>query len=471
MKLKLVIPFLFLVIGLFAQNSNPEKNKATGYVYVKQIDGVWWFIGPDGEKFVSLGVNHIEPHLWLAPYNIDSTLKKYGADMVDQNGAFNTQGKAAQKWIEHVKVLCDDLGFNTFAKHIHPSIDYNLYKDKAYYLVGFETAPVAFWRFEAGDGPLPDVFSTEFEMFVNSKVAEVVNQHKNDRNLLGYMYTDIPCWILPEYAKKQENERVMIYPWVNAMFKQGDYTAGKQKWIEHLKSRYPSTKEVAKVWNIPYDNLYSLTWEDLARRVNWLKPADLVRANDDMVTFLALIAERWYVLHYNAIRKLDTNHLIWGDKNMIEEYDDFLINPLKKYVDVIVYQSYNLWKDDKPIVDRVYKQTGKPLINGDGSYAFIHPRQQRLKVKGWWTGAKDIKQVAQMYKETMEGMMKTPYVIGWHHCGMLQQWDEGARGDVLSNENGFLDPWENYYTEWTDVIKDVNKNMHHLHEQSGSIKK
>ena len=41
-------------------------------------------IGPDGEKFVSNGVNHIEPHLWLAPYNKDVTLNKYGNDMVDE---------------------------------------------------------------------------------------------------------------------------------------------------------------------------------------------------------------------------------------------------------------------------------------------------------------------------------------------------------------------------------------------------
>ena len=44
------------------------KNKKK-FIKVKKINGSWWFIDPDGKKFISLGVNHIEPHLWLAPYN------------------------------------------------------------------------------------------------------------------------------------------------------------------------------------------------------------------------------------------------------------------------------------------------------------------------------------------------------------------------------------------------------------------
>ena len=27
------------------------------------VDGIWWFITPEGKKFISLGVNHIEPIL------------------------------------------------------------------------------------------------------------------------------------------------------------------------------------------------------------------------------------------------------------------------------------------------------------------------------------------------------------------------------------------------------------------------
>jgi hypothetical protein len=103
---------LFLLLALFATTVRAED--ATGFIHAKQIDGVWWFINADGEKFVSIGVNHIEPHLWLAPYNKAATLKKYGSDMVGKDSHFNTSGNAAKKWIETQVKTTRELGFNTF---------------------------------------------------------------------------------------------------------------------------------------------------------------------------------------------------------------------------------------------------------------------------------------------------------------------------------------------------------------------
>ena len=89
-----------------ADEKNPEL--ARGYVYVKQIDDVWWFIGPDGQKFWSAGVNHIEPHLYLAPYNKNETMAKYGKDLLDDNGKFNTTTGAAQRLIDgQIKIAKD----------------------------------------------------------------------------------------------------------------------------------------------------------------------------------------------------------------------------------------------------------------------------------------------------------------------------------------------------------------------------
>ena len=189
-----------IVIGMFSlvYSSNAqvitmeaadEKNLelARGYVYVKQIDGVWWFIGPDGQKFWSTGVNHIEPHLYLAPYNKDETMAKYGKDLLDDKGKFNTTSGAAQRLIDGQIKIAKDLHFNTFAKHTHPSIDKSLYREKAYYIASFETAPVADWQILADQGPLPDVFSTDFQNHLEKRVKEVVLKHKNSPNLLGYL--------------------------------------------------------------------------------------------------------------------------------------------------------------------------------------------------------------------------------------------------------------------------------------------
>ena len=246
-------------------------------------------------------------------------------------------------------------------------------------------------------------------------------------------------------------------------FSLGEASPGKWAWIEHLQSRYDSPVEVAKVWDLPISPTYEISWYRMVRLNTWFNPIDTEQADADMKSFMYDIADQWYRLHYELIRKHDPNHLILGDKNWITWHFDYVLEALAKYVDVVSIQAYGPWAADKKVIDRIYAAPGKPIYNGDGTYAYVNEHQQEWGVKGDWTGAKNIEDVATMYKETMEGMMSTPYIIGWHHCGYLQQWDESERGDDPMNENGFLDPFENYIEEWTDVIKDVNSKTLEIH--------
>jgi len=50
-----------------------------------------------------------------------------------------------------------------------------------------------------------------------------------------------------------------------------------------------------------------------------------------------------------------------------------------------VVQSYNPWSQDAETIANLHQQTGKPIFNGDGSFAYVHPQRSQLKVKGWWS--------------------------------------------------------------------------------------
>ena len=375
--------------------------KATGFVRVEQIEGRWWFIDGAGEKFISMGVNHIEPHLWLAPYNKQNTLERYGPDMVDASGRFNTDGMAARQWINRQVEICRDLHFNTFGKHIHPSIDATLYDDQIYYIASLGTAPSGLSGIQPGEGPLPDIFSSDFKVHLHKRVEEVVNRHKNELNLLGYIYTDVPNWVIPKNAREKEGGDIMIYPWINSILKLGVESPGKNTWISHLQARYAEPQEVAAAWGIATSPLYGISWEKLVASTLWFSPVDKEAAQKDMVSFMGLIAEEWYKSHHDAIKNIDENHLILGDKNLVEAFEEFLIPSLKQYVDVVVTQSHRRWADDEKTNDWIYEQIGKPILNGDGSFAYVHPRQAKLKVKGWWTKAGDVNEVAALYQETL----------------------------------------------------------------------
>jgi hypothetical protein len=151
---------------------------------------------------------------------------------------------------------------------------------------------------------------------------------------------------------------------------------------------------------------------------------------------------------------------------MVNTFREWLLPALAKYVDVVLIQSYNHFDQDHERLDWIQQETGKPLLNGDGSFGFVNPHQQTYNVKGSHTNSTSVVDVAEKYRQYLEATMNQSYMIGWHHCGYLEQWDEAERGDVNSNENGFLDPFENEYTAWTDVIRQANQKAHVRHERS-----
>lgn len=448
--------------------SDVAKAEATGFVRVEQIEGVWWFVDPDGNPFVSIGVNHIEPHLWLAPYNKEATLKRYGTDLINENGYFDSNSEAAKKWISRQVDICRDLNFNTWGRHTHPEIDPSLYSNQVFYIVSMQSAPLAGWRERNGEGPRPDVFSEDFGSFLEDRIQTICSQYKDQRNLLGYLYTDMPSWVLGKADQKARDDTVMIYPWINAILPLGEASPGKQEWISHLKSRHGSAEEAARIWGLPVSPTYGISWSRMLRLVDWTEPADPAVAGDDMESFMHIIADQWYRLHYQLIRKYDPNHLILGDKNGITWHYDWVLPALKKYVDVVTIQAYNNWEIDGKTAARIYRATGKPIYNGDGSHSFVNEHQIELGTKGFRTGATNYAEVAALYQETLEAMMDDPHIIGWHHCGYLQQWDDAERGDSPRNENGFLDPFENYIAEWTYVIREVNGRASQLHAKSSA---
>jgi len=440
-----------------------DKSRS-GCISLEKKGGNWWFIDPAGKPFVSLGVNHIEPHLWMGPYNLQHTLKRYGEDFVLPDGRFNPAGDAARKWIHAQVERANELGFNTFAKHTHPSIPSSLYSDRVFYVASLETAPLGRWRRNKGESPMPDVFSDDFASHLKSVVADACCEHAGNSNLLGYLFVDVPNWETNQVPGTKEND-VMIYPWINTIVRLAEYSAGKRAWIDHLKARYPDADSAARSWGIPTSPAYGISWEYLARLNSWFTPVDRERTRADLEGFMGTIADRWYGLHHDAIRAKDPNHLILGDKSRVDHFRDWLVPVLKKYVDVVLIQSYNHFSMDREITDWIYEQTGKPILNGDGSFGYPNPHQQKYSVKGFRSNAKTVEEVAAMYRDYLETAISRPYYVGWHHCGFLEQWDGSERGDVNSNENGFLDPFENEYTAWTDLIRQTNGRAHTLHAQ------
>ncbi|MBV0926420.1 beta-agarase [Halomicroarcula limicola] len=448
-------------------NSNSDTVPDNVVTLEQDDDDVWWFIGPDGDQFVSLGVNHIEPHLWLGSYNEPETLERHGEDFTTMYGTFNPYGDAAEDWIENIVDDVSELGFNSFGRHVQAGIPHQYYANDIYYVAPMNTAPIASWKQVQENafkkfGPFPDPFSDAFERDISHRVEQVCKKHRSEENLLGYFYADLPWWQLRPDEQRDYDENTFIYPWATAIVQMDATAAGKQRWLEVLRDGYDSAKEVAAVYDVDADS-----WDELARHTDWFDPADDESVRADLLELMQGVAERWYGLHEEYIRQYDEKHLILGDKqNFIPEW---LFPFLEEYVDVTLIQKYEPFEAHHAKAERLYEETGNPIINGDGSFSVVRDEQSEAGSKGYHFDTEE--EVGEAYRRYVRKSLEQPYMLGWHHCGVLEQWDDSERGDIETSETGFLDPYENEYTAITDRIEEANRmaNQWHADATDGGV--
>ncbi|MEM3466370.1 MAG: hypothetical protein QW566_07875, partial [Candidatus Jordarchaeales archaeon] len=79
------------------------SSRATGFFHVEKIDGKFWFVDPEGNLFISKGVNHVNylgdyaPSLGYSPYN-RHIMEKYGS---------------VERWVKETIARLKGWGFNT----------------------------------------------------------------------------------------------------------------------------------------------------------------------------------------------------------------------------------------------------------------------------------------------------------------------------------------------------------------------
>ena len=302
---------------------------------VRRHNGIWWFVSPDDNEQISLGINHVAPIFLLAPYNREATLERYGTDFVKEaartalnreqessitpsneteprqkandfvacariSQTFNPHGQAARAWMQQIFADFADWGFDSLG--FGTSIPRFLFRKQLPYVQSLRSARVAFYMGDLKESP--DVFSEVFARRVDAAVRPVALDCAGDPNLIGYGFSDLPPWSAHEGFGDSR-----VPPWSHALRALPSNTAGKKEWIDVLRQRYPDAVMAARAHGTP-----TASWEALQAHTDWSRPADQKSAAADDQTFLARIADRWHQLHVEAIRKHDPHHLILGDK-------------------------------------------------------------------------------------------------------------------------------------------------------------
>ncbi len=213
------------------------------------------------------------------------------------------------------------------------------------------------------------------------------------------------------------------------------------------------------------DNELSFNYDGLAKHLAITDPADknyttaiafltdrgktpATWGQSDHEAYMALMAERYYSVVKNAIRSVDTNHMIIGSRchSAERQVKDFMINA-GKYVDVFSTNHYHRWSNRSVETKNMSEWSGRPLMLTE-FYTKGDDTAMLDTGAGWYV--RDQTSRARFYQNFISTFTESKHVIGFH-------WFKYMDGD---NNCGVVSPTGAPYTELLNSMKQMNTGIY-----------
>jgi len=403
-----------------------------GFFRLASEDGVWWLVTPENRRFFSIGVNHIDPNLLLTDADRSASVARYGGDLVGENDRANPDGEAAAAYMRESLDNLESWGFNSLGGQNHVA------QTRLPYVATFRPAVIENWPMKKS---FPDPFSPATAQRVDEKARKWAESRRDDPLILGVTMTAMPLW-----ATRSDR----IHEWVRTLMALGAQAPGKKQFLKVLQQNHASPSAAARAYGVRAE-----TWADLVQRTKWPKPADPERVLADQEALLKRIAAAWYPLVTRAVRTHMPNHLVFGDKIVPwRDLPEWLVPIVAAEFDVLYFQWYDHADAQLERLNRVYAQTGKPILMGDSSFA--HPNERVPKPKGVEVPSQP--EVGTAYAAYLSTMAAQPWFIGWHHCGYMEGAPDLKRiGPLIARQNGFIRPDGAVYEETIRAVTAANR--------------
>ncbi|NWF88348.1 MAG: hypothetical protein HXY50_02690 [Ignavibacteriaceae bacterium] len=405
---------------IYNQSQNFSTNISKRFS-LKQFNDQWWLVTPEGKPFFSRGVCCVNTGLAFDEYNQSNP--GYAAWHHFENPA---------AWARNTVDSLTSWGYTTIGGW--SSMEHFLKLDtlKMYF------TPVLAMGATAGM-PWFDMWDSSVVERMDRIAKDRILKVKDSPNLIGY-YSD--------------NE----LGWWNAAL-----------WNMTLKDK-PSSISRQKTIDLIF-NHYEGNWEKL---LNDFEPSNAANfeelrksghlyfhAGGNGITvvkkFISMIADRYYSLMKETIRKYDNGSLFLGDRYQAFYYNE-VVKSASKYVDVVSTNLNASWNDGtmcRFFLSNLYKLSEKPVAigeyymaanenrsgnkNSSASFPTVHTQEDR--VKGFLATSKLIAQ--------------TPFIV---MADWFQYYDEPMHGrDDGENFNmGLIDIFGNPYHELVLAAKNFN---------------
>ena len=428
-----------------------KRFEKTGFFRLDQDDR-WWMVTPEGHAFLSFGVNHIHGGWWKAPYNRDHWARQFGV-AGPSDPRFDER---LRRWLMD---LIPELGFNSVGVHTDLSL-INTPRPFIPYVARFEVIDIPHWK-APGPSEFPDVFSESFREHTLRQARREVAPLRDDPMVLGYAMTDCP--IFTDWDAKERGDTLYgaprpalpTFPRVLRNLPAGN--AGKRVYVETVVDLY---KGSISDFNAAYGTEFQ-SFDSLEAAADWrptTKPANAQETRDN-TAFLRKVVDRYYDVAREAIRRYDPNHLFFGDKlNGNTDTADTVVDITAQYTDLVFYQAYGRFGWLEPSLDRWSTAAGKPLFNGDGSFATPVVNMPRP----YGPLAEDHEERAAWTLEYADRALSRPDFVGWSYCGLIDTWTDLSERKQLRQHAGVMSPSGEYHEPMRSAMRKIADRLYEI---------
>ncbi|WP_164935442.1 agarase [Bradyrhizobium guangzhouense] len=428
--------------------------EGSGFFRVAERNGVFWFIDPDGGRFISKGINTVrfdQDHIGRServPY-AEACQAKYGS---------------LQTWRRTTSDRLASWQFNTIGCWSDEAVASSASQS----LASTPTAALgASFRLHRRDQIFPDVFDPEFSAHIRASADLRCRHRRNDPGLLG-TFIDNELYWSPDWRGTDE----LLTLFLNLPARR----PGKVAALSGLQSHYRDFAQFNAVWRTQ-----ARSWEELGRIEHVVPPfvrlrpgvlndaletkanlADPVREafSADCDAFVAVVADKYFELCVSAIKAADPNHLVLGSRFGYQPPAS-VIAASGRHLDVISFNCYEF--DPGPVID-AYAAASKPCLISE--FSFRGDDAGLPNSKGAGPRVATQAERARAFEGYVVTALGKPNVVGYHWFEHADQPAEG-RFDGEDSNFGTVTIDDEVYGELTTTMTRVNAAAERIHFAAG----
>lgn len=429
------VRFMVQTVAVVAIGASSPALAEPNYKVVKDEHNVWWFEGPGGARFYSLGISNVSPE----PFRPREGTKFY-------NPVPGEFGGSVEKWGASVRSLLLENHFNTLGAWSSNSVpmDERLCTTPVLYLVQHE-----------GTRCLTPL-RKDFEQFVRENSREAIAKLPDHKHILGVFIDNEMPW----YGKSGWDD-IPTFTLLEQAFQLPASDERRIGALEFLKSRYASVKDFNQAWSLDISS-----WEALDEPT--LRTRNTPTTEADRGAFSAMLAERFYEVTTRVIREILPDTLILGTR-IPGNAPDGVIRACGKYCDVMSVNEYRAEPSASvSTLTRFWVLGGKPIMHTEFSWRAKQNASGDPNTRGAGAVVETQAQRAQAYAGLVSDTATVPYVIGSHWFEFADQSPQG-RFDGEDSNYGVVSIDNKPYGELLSAMRETNARVQELHAKTKRV--